>query len=148
MRRHTIVGGVGALFLAVALAACGSGDATPTSTTEAEPTPTASTVATSIENLSLQDLSVEVGTTVIWTNRDGLSHTTTSGAPLNSTGLWDRELPDGEVFSFTFTEPGEYPYYCRIHPYMMATITVTDGGGQATSPVTPTPTSGNSGFSY
>ena len=183
MRRHTIVGVVGALFLAVALAACGGSDATPTSTAEAEPTPTATTdadptptgamdaeptptstieaeptptatseptgviVAASIELFTHQDLTVEVGATVVWTNLDRVRHTTTSGVPRDRTGLWDSgALSTGEPFSFTFAEPGEYPYFCTIHPSMRATVTVANGGGgQSISLRPPTPTSVDSG---
>ncbi|HUU61047.1 MAG TPA: plastocyanin/azurin family copper-binding protein [Acidimicrobiia bacterium] len=31
----------------------------------------------------------------------------------------------GETYSFTFTEAGEYPYICTIHPSMQGTIIVT-----------------------
>jgi plastocyanin len=55
---------------------------------------------------------VKVGATVAWPNQDGaIEHTTTS-----DTGIWDSGLyAGGESFSFTFDEPGIYPYYCVPH---------------------------------
>ena len=29
-----------------------------------------------------------------------------------------------ETFSFTFTKPGTYGYYCKVHPHMKGTIVV------------------------
>jgi plastocyanin len=56
-------------------------------------------------------LVIRTGTTVKWSNKDGVVHTATS-----DTGLWDSgSLAKGEEFSFTFSEPGVYPYYCIPH---------------------------------
>jgi plastocyanin len=56
-------------------------------------------------------LVIRVGTAVKFSNRDEAEHTATS-----DTGVWDSGyLAKGEEFSFTFTEPGEYPYYCIPH---------------------------------
>lgn len=142
MQRHIVVSIVGALFLAAALAACGGDEPMPTATTEAEPTPTATTssdsestdgmVATLIQNFTHKDLTIEVGTTVTWTNRDPTDHTSTSGSPGARTGVWHSgEIPWKESYSFTFTEVGVYPYYCANHPLdnMRATITVTAAAG-------------------
>ncbi len=64
---------------------------------------------------------VDTGTTVAWTNFDGLGHTVTSdgGGELQSP-LLDRN----ETFSHTFDEPGLYRYYCEPHPYMQGLVTV------------------------
>jgi plastocyanin len=86
-----------------------------------------------IQNLSFAPaaLTAPVGTTVRWVNRDGPPHTTTS-----DTGLWDSSvLRSGQSFTFTFTEPGTFPYHCDIHPQMTATITI-----MAAEPTAPTPT--------
>lgn len=80
-----------------------------------------------------QNLSVPVGTTVIWTNNGNNIHSVTS-----DTGLWDStDLQRTETFSFTFVAPGLYPYHCRLHQEMRGTVTVA---GTALT-VTPTPTS-------
>ena len=57
------------------------------------------------------EITIRPGTTVTWITRSG-SHTTTS-----ETGLWDSvdRLPVDQSFSFTFTDPGEYPYFCTPH---------------------------------
>jgi hypothetical protein len=82
-----------------------------------------------------------VGDTVVWTQRDDIAHTTTSGSSPNPDALWDsRELQQGETFSFTFANSGTYQYFCTIHPPMTATVTVTEEGSDAaTAPPEPTP---------
>ena len=69
---------------------------------------------------------VEVGTTVTWTNEDSIGHTVTSdeGDELDS-----EILGEGETFSHTFTEPGEYRYHCTPHPNMQGLVTVRAAGG-------------------
>ncbi|MCZ6535029.1 MAG: plastocyanin/azurin family copper-binding protein [Chloroflexi bacterium] len=98
-------------------------------------------MASDIKNFVLQDITIPVGTTVDWTNRDGVPHTTTSGTPSNPTGVWDSPfLSQDDSFPFTFTEEGTFQYFCRVHPStMQAVITV---GPAATSVSVP---SGNSG---
>jgi len=80
---------------------------------------------------------VKVGTTVTWRNDEPITHTVTSGrfeGVDETTGLRSAQDPDGtfeakldgkgKTFSFTFTKPGTYTYYCDIHQGMNATITV------------------------
>jgi plastocyanin len=58
-----------------------------------------------------QVLVIRPGTTVKFANKDGVQHTATS-----DTGVFDSGyLSKGEEYSFTFTEPGIYPYYCILH---------------------------------
>lgn len=83
-----------------------------------------------------QNLTIPVGTKITWTNRDTATHTATSlegaVAPFES-----GKLSTGQSFTFTFTQPGVYPYYCSIHPNMKAMITVTGEGAGTTSPAPP-----------
>ncbi|WP_405680386.1 plastocyanin/azurin family copper-binding protein [Streptomyces sp. NBC_01238] len=69
-------------------------------------------------------LTVKAGTKVTWTNTDPDTHTVTSkqgsGGPLKSKGL-----ATNDTYSYTFTKPGTYAYYCTIHPFMTATVEVT-----------------------
>ena len=65
-------------------------------------------------------LTVPAGTTVTWTNRDEDSHTVTSTAVAFSSPALDR----GETFSYRFTTPGTYTYFCALHPHMTARIIV------------------------
>ncbi|AHY46062.1 Copper binding protein, plastocyanin/azurin family [Rubrobacter radiotolerans] len=71
-------------------------------------------------------LTVEPGTTVTWTNVGQAPHnvTSTDGGPLAS-----GTLQNGGTYSYTFEEPGSYAYFCSIHPNMVGSVTVTDGGG-------------------
>src|SRR5262245_26937588 len=65
-------------------------------------------------------ITVPVGTTVKWTNRDEETHTVTS-----TTGSFgSRGLDLDEAYSYTFTTPGTYPYTCDLHPFMGGTIVV------------------------
>ncbi len=83
----------------------------------------ADTVDVSIPGFSFYpaDLTVNVGTTVRWTNNHAVTHTTTS-----DNALWDSgNLIMRQSFSYTFESPGEFPYHCTIHPSMTANVTVT-----------------------
>jgi plastocyanin len=67
-----------------------------------------------------QTLTVPVGMKVTWINRDDVPHTVTdAGKRFRSTAL-----DTDDSFSFTFTAPGAYPYYCGIHPHMTGSIIV------------------------
>ena len=65
-------------------------------------------------------LTVKAGTTVTWRNEDDIPHTVTSAARL----FKSKALDTDDNFSFTFTEPGTYEYFCSLHPRMTATIVV------------------------
>jgi plastocyanin len=73
------------------------------------------------------ELTIAPGTTVTWLNVSG-SHTTTSEG-----GVWDSvaTLGQGQTFSFTFQDPGDYPYYCSPHRDrgMVGKIIVSSAGG-------------------
>ena len=79
-------------------------------------------------------MTVSVGTTVTWINSDGfIPHTVTAGWPETKTvGLdypggygFDSDIMSGDaVFEHTFVEPGEYDYYCQLHPWMVGSIDV------------------------
>ena len=68
---------------------------------------------------------ISVGTTIKWTNKDGVTHTVTSGVPGSPSGVFDSgNFGSNGVFSFTFTQAGTFKYYCKIHTTMTGTITV------------------------
>ncbi|MCI0815439.1 MAG: hypothetical protein J4N29_00140, partial [Chloroflexi bacterium] len=50
-----------------------------------------STVTSEIANFTLEDLTIEAGTTVVWTNLDSSSHTATSGSSPTPDGSWDTD---------------------------------------------------------
>lgn len=82
-------------------------------------------------------LVVEVGQTVQWTNHDSVPHTvTTTKAPVS---FDSGTLEQGESWSYTFTKAGTYEYYCAVHPDMVASVKVVEAGGGGSTP-TPTPT--------
>ena len=65
-------------------------------------------------------VTIPVGTTVTWVNRDDDAHTVTADdGRLSSAGL-----DHGEQFSYRFTAPGTYAYHCALHPHMTARIIV------------------------
>lgn len=68
-------------------------------------------------------LTVPVGTTVTWTNQDSVQHEVLSDNGTFDSGMM---MPSGQ-FTYTFSQPGNYSYYCRIHSYMFGMIQVTPG---------------------
>jgi len=64
-------------------------------------------------------ITVNVGDTVRWTNTGTFAHTSTSGAVWPTwDGIWDSgPLFNGQSFSFTFTQPGTFPYFCLPHGF-------------------------------
>ena len=82
------------------------------------------TASVRIENFAFQpkELDVAVGTTVTWQNADDVPHTATSrdDPQLFDSGALDTD----DKFSFTFTKPGKYTYYCKVHPHMTGVVTV------------------------
>jgi plastocyanin len=69
---------------------------------------------------------VGVGDTVTWTNDDAQPHTVTSGEGATPDGTFDSSImAPGATFEHTFTEAGEYPYFCLLHPNMVGTVSVS-----------------------
>jgi plastocyanin len=67
-----------------------------------------------------QTITVPVGATVTWTNKDDIPHTTAS-----TDGVFKSKVMDtDEKFSFKFTKAGTYSYYCTIHPKMTGKVVV------------------------
>ena len=105
----------------------------PTATPRPAPTATAmtsggETVASDIRNFQLEDLTIKVGTTVIWTQQDNTTHTATSGTPPNGDGTWDTGfLNQGESGEgILFDKVGTFVYFCRVHNSITGTVTVTE----------------------
>jgi plastocyanin len=82
----------------------------------------ASTAEVKIDNFSFGPaaITVPVGTTVTWINRDDIPHTVVSTEKVFKSKVLDTD----EKFSYTFTKPGEYPYFCSIHPKMTGKVVV------------------------
>jgi plastocyanin len=75
-----------------------------------------------IDNFSFgpTELTVPVGTTVTWTNHDDIPHTVVSTDKVFKSKVLDTD----DRFSFTFSDPGTYPYFCSIHPKMTGKVVV------------------------
>lgn len=69
-------------------------------------------------------ITVNIGDSVTWINQDGVTlHSTTQ-----DTNLWSSDLGQGGSFSYVFSNPGTYTYFCRFHPFMKGTINVLNQG--------------------
>ena len=69
-----------------------------------------------------QKLSVDAGTMVTWKHDDKVIHDVAATNPLGS--FTSENMQRGDKFTITFSEPGEYEYYCSIHPSMKGKIIV------------------------
>jgi plastocyanin len=83
----------------------------------------AATAIVKIDNFSFgpATITIPAGTTVTWTNNDDVPHVVTSD---DNKMFKSKALDTDDHFSFTFTNPGTYNYYCAIHPKMQAKIVV------------------------
>jgi uncharacterized protein YggE len=77
---------------------------------------------------SPQKTTISTGTKVVWTNNDKVGHTITSGTP--SAALTGTTFDSGlmrplSTFSYTFLNPGNFEYYCQVHPWMTGVVVVT-----------------------
>jgi amicyanin len=75
-------------------------------------------------------LTVKAGTTVTWENEDDIPHTATA----TKMQFKSKVLDTGQTFSFTFTTPGTYEYFCALHPHMTGTIVVEAATGSLAPP--------------
>jgi amicyanin len=71
-------------------------------------------------------LTVKAGASVTFTNRDDIPHTVVA----TNKAFRSRPLDTGDKFSFTFTAPGTYDYFCSLHPHMKAQIVVEPVAGK------------------
>src|SRR5215208_1974590 len=116
----------------------GAGNATNATATGASGANTGTSVSIASGSSSLTDtayqpnpIQVSVGNTVTWTNNDSQPHTVTSGSngqpdnKFNSSPNFSPLLNPVQTFSFTFTQAGDYPYFCMLHPNMVGTVSVS-----------------------
>jgi plastocyanin len=73
-----------------------------------------------------KELKVKAGTTVTWTNRDDIPHGIASS---NNAFAKSKAMDTDEGYSFTFTTPGNYQYFCYLHPHMVGSIAVEAATG-------------------
>jgi plastocyanin len=69
-----------------------------------------------------RELTVTAGTKVTWVNKDDVPHTATSSD--NTPAFDSKALDTDDKYSFTFTKPGTYRYFCKVHPHMTAVVIV------------------------
>lgn len=120
-----------AVAAALTMVACG------TAAPQSDESPGTTVAIRSFAFLPTQ-LTVDRGAEVTWTNGDDILHTVTTGAPgeqgvpgvsddtpARADGILDHELDgEGATVSFTFEDPGTYPYYCAIHTGMTGVVVV------------------------
>jgi plastocyanin len=114
-----ITGFTAAMMIAIVLLLAGS----PRLTADPQQAASATTEA-KIDNFSFgpATLTVPVGTTVTWTNRDDIPHTVVSTD--DPKAFKSKVLDTDEQFSYTFTKTGTFPYFCSVHPKMTGKVIV------------------------
>jgi plastocyanin len=80
-------------------------------------------------------VTVKVGDTITWTNNDNQFHTVTSGIGSSDPNMgkaFDSGLSGpsalttmGKIFHHQFTQAGQYPYFCQLHPMMVGKVIVS-----------------------
>ncbi len=84
--------------------------------------PSVANAEVKIDNFAFgpETITVAVGATVTWTNKDDIPHTTVS-----TDGVFKSKVMDtDEKFSYTFTKAGTYSYFCSVHPKMTGKVVV------------------------
>jgi plastocyanin len=138
-RRRAVAATAMAAALAFGLAACGGGGdddtaqgdvSTAPTTTAPAPTTTPATTGPSpgtgsvlyeVTALEYTDVSAPAGATIEVANISGAAHTFTA-----EDGSFDVAYAASEAARVEVpAEPGEYPFFCDIHPAMEATLTVS-----------------------
>ena len=85
----------------------------------ATPTPV-SEVAIDNFKFAAPTITVPVGATVTWTNRDDVPHNVVSTDNAFKSPVLDTD----QKFSHMFETPGTFKYYCSLHPRMTGQIVV------------------------
>ena len=75
-----------------------------------------------IDNFTFEpaQLTVKVGTTVTWTNRDDIPHTVVSRRQIQVEDAWIPTTPSRS----RSRQPGDYKYFCSLHPHMTGMVKV------------------------
>jgi plastocyanin len=112
-------GCVASLAVAILAAVVLLGTGTFGSTAQAQQAPA---TEVKIDNFSFGPAAITIaaGTTVTWTNRDDIPHTVVADDKTFKSKVLDTD----EKFSYTFSKPGTYPYFCSVHPKMTGKVVV------------------------
>jgi amicyanin len=119
-RRSVWIAGLAAVVMAaMVLLSAGSPNVTANTQQAAS-----ATSEVKIDNFSFGPgtITVAVGTTVTWTNRDDIPHTVVSTD--DPKAFKSKVMDTDEKFSYTFTKPGTYSYFCSVHPKMTGKVVV------------------------
>ena len=110
------------LITVLAVAGCGSSEdpAAPSTGSTLEAQGNAGVVQIRDFKFLPQDVTVEAGTEVRWSNADAAPHTATADDGSFDTG----NLRKGDTASVTLRKRGSFTYFCEFHKFMRATITV------------------------
>lgn len=108
-----------ALAASVALVACADDGPEPAASSAL-----VETVTIERSRFDTAELRIEAGTTVEFVNLDPFAHTVTSH-PESPLDFDSGTMGDGDAFAVTFDEPGEYPFFCEIHPTMRGVVIVS-----------------------
>jgi plastocyanin len=115
-----------AAVMLLAPAACGGADKTATETSPAISPAQSTAVAIQTFQFQPSPVEVKVGARITWLNRDDIQHTVTAGTPDGRSGRFDLPLSGKDSSAtFTFSEPGTYPYFCARHESMRGEVRVT-----------------------
>ncbi len=78
--------------------------------------------AVTIDNFtfSAPAITVAAGTTVTWTNDDDIPHTVRAV----DGSFHSKAMDTADSYSFTFSKPGVYSYFCTLHPKMVGKVIV------------------------
>jgi plastocyanin len=119
MRKSVCVAGL-TMALALGIVAFGSSQRNFVASAQQKPEP----LEVKIDNFTFGPaaLTVPVGTTVTWTNKDDIPHNVVSTDDPKT--FKSKVLDTNEKFSFTFSKPGTFTYFCSIHPKMTAKVIV------------------------
>lgn len=112
-----------ALVVGLGLGACGSGSG-----------PEVHGVAIDASSYSPSSLDVEVGDTVVWTNRDLLVHTVTG----KSGELDSGDIPPGESWRYEVETPEDLEYFCVHHPTMEGDLRIGESRPEPSDDPAPT----------
>jgi len=119
-RRSVWIAGLAAVVM-VAMVLLSAGSPTVTANTQQA---ASATSEVKIDNFSFGPgtITVAVGTTVTWTNRDDIPHTVVSTD--DPKAFKSKVMDTDEKFSYTFAKPGTYSYFCSVHPKMTGKVVV------------------------
>jgi plastocyanin len=118
--KNTITAVLVALLAAVIIAGCGDDNKTTNPPPDGGGFPIS--IVSETQGFSPDPATISVGDAVVWTNDDGVPHTSTS-----NTGVWNSgSIAAGQTFRRVFSAAGTFPYHCSLHPTMTGTIIVEE----------------------